>query len=321
VKTCWRSRPSLPSASSRSSGSHLPIHACSPWRDSRFTPARRGGIHPSVLSPSRRLLRAGGRPLSSLRAVGSTEPEAAFTLIELLVVVGFMGILMVLLTPAFTNIKSGGDVTSAAYTIKGVLDTARTYAKANNTYVWVGFFEEDVSQPSTNPATAGTGRIVMSIVASKDGTTLYDPSSPATIDPTKLIQVGKLTKIENEHLAGDALFTTTPSTPTGSTFNNRPPVTSRIASPPNSSPSTNSSTPFQYPVGSPAPSAQYTFVKAVQFSPGGEARIDNSADYTLQTAAEIGLRATHGTTVDIVSPNVVAIQFTGVGGSAAIYRK
>ena len=65
---------------------------------------------------------------------------------------------MVLIAPAFTTIKGGTDVTSAAYTIKGVLDTARTYAKANNTYTWVGFFEEDVSQSSTNPATAGTGQ-------------------------------------------------------------------------------------------------------------------------------------------------------------------
>ena len=77
---------------------------------------------------------------------------------------------MVLVAPAFTTIKSGGDATSAAYTIKGVLDTARTYAKANNTYVWVGFFEEDGSIPSASPtATPGNGRIVMSIVASKDG--------------------------------------------------------------------------------------------------------------------------------------------------------
>ena len=38
------------------------------------------------------------------------------------------------------DIKGGTDVTNAAYTIKGVLDTARTYAKANNTYTWVGFY-------------------------------------------------------------------------------------------------------------------------------------------------------------------------------------
>src|SRR5207302_3839174 len=118
----------------------------------------------------------------------------------------------------------------------------------------------------------------------------------------------KLTKIENAHLTA---FTDTPSN-TGSTFDTRPNVTStyRIGytTPPNSR------TPFQYPVGNPEPAAQYTFVKAVQFSPRGEAQVDNNADYTLQTTAEIGLRATHGTTVDTIGPNVVAIQFGGVGG-------
>jgi Tfp pilus assembly protein FimT len=59
-------------------------------------------------------------------------------------VVGING-LLALVVPAFTTIKSGTEVTTAAYTIKAVLDTARTYAKANNTYTWVGFYEEDVS--------------------------------------------------------------------------------------------------------------------------------------------------------------------------------
>src|SRR5437667_7461429 len=118
--------------------------------------------------------------------------EGGFTLLELLIVVGIIGLLMVLIAPAFTYIKGGTDVTSAAYTIKGVLDTARTYAKANNTYTWVGFYEEDVSQPSTNPPTLGTGRLVMSIVASNDGTTVYDPNNLAPIPATKLTQVGKL---------------------------------------------------------------------------------------------------------------------------------
>src|SRR5207237_6773668 len=91
---------------------------------------------------------------------------------------GIIAVLMALVVPAFTTIKSGTDATSAAYTIKGILDQARTYAMANNTYTWVGFYEEDVS--STTPATPGTGRLVMSIVASKDGTEVYTSvSSPA----------------------------------------------------------------------------------------------------------------------------------------------
>src|SRR6266568_5939720 len=114
------------------------------------------------------------------RAVGRRgDRRRAFTLIEMLVVMGIIALLMVLVAPAFTNLKSAGDVTGAAYTIKGVLDQARTYAMANNTYTWVGFFEEDVSTSSTNAATPGIGRIVMSIVASKDGTMIYNPTSPA----------------------------------------------------------------------------------------------------------------------------------------------
>src|SRR6266513_2567639 len=99
--------------------------------------------------------------------------EAGFTLIELLVVIGVIILLTALLTPAFTNLKSAGDVTSAAYMVKGVLEQARTYAMANHTYTWVGFYEEDASRPSTNPPTPGVGRLVMSAVASKDGTTIY----------------------------------------------------------------------------------------------------------------------------------------------------
>src|SRR6476661_2581977 len=103
--------------------------------------------------------RAGCSPISDLRPLTSAERgrSRGFTLLELLIVVGIIGLLLVLIAPAFNTIKGGTDVASAAYTIQGVLDTARTYAKANNTYTWVGFFEEDASQPSTNPATPGPG--------------------------------------------------------------------------------------------------------------------------------------------------------------------
>src|SRR5881398_1638634 len=207
--------------------------------------------------PQRERVRA-PRPAVALR-------EGGFTLLELLIVVGIIGLLMVLVAPAFTTIKGGTDVTSAAYTIKGVIDQARTYAKATNTYTWVGFFEEDVSQPSTNPATAGTGRLVMSIVASKDGTTIYTGtlSSPAVeLDPTKLIQVGKLTKIDNVHLQ---TFPDPTATPPPDTFATRPAPGLNTARIGDSSPDNPSLSPFRYPVG-PGTTTQYTFTKAVQFS-------------------------------------------------------
>ena len=266
------------------------------------------------------------------------ESVRGFTLLELLIVVGVIGLVLALIAPAFTTIKSGTDVTSAAYTIKGVLEAARTYAKANNTYTWVGFYEEDVSQSSTNPPTPGVGRVVLSIVASKNGTNVYGLGNGA-IDPTKLTQIGKLTKLENVHLP---LFAICQSNCTGDAFDTRPAVQndptagynySRFGElnglPPNTAPYT---TPynFQYPVGNPAPSAQYTFSKLLQFSPRGESRV-NGDSYDIRRLVEIGLIQTRGAAIPPPSGggtggsnfagNVVAVQINGFAGDVRIYRR
>jgi prepilin-type N-terminal cleavage/methylation domain-containing protein len=146
-------------------------------------------------------------PITRLRCATARRADhsvrAGFTLLELLVVIGIVALLMVLVAPAFTNLKSAGDMNNAAYTIKGVLDTARTYAKANNTYTWVGFYEENGSNPSSpNPDTPAVGRIIVSVVASKDGTMMYTAplTGLVTLTPANLIHVGKVSKIDSLHL-------------------------------------------------------------------------------------------------------------------------
>ena len=262
----------------------------------------------------------------------------AFTLIELVVVIAIIAVLTVLLVPAFTNLKSANDLTNAAYTIKGVLEQARTYARVNNTYAWVGFYEENGSIASTNPPTAGSGRLVMSSVASADGTTVYG-STPGGIDPTKLIQVAKLVKIDNLHLPLFAI-----GAGTGDTFETRPalqfdPIAgynySRLgelnAASPNTAPYTNSQYPFQYPVRNPAPTAQYTFLKTLQFSPRGESRI-NGNNYDVRRVVEIGLLQTRGSAVPAptngagtstatYNGNVIAVQISGFGSVVKLYRR
>jgi type II secretory pathway pseudopilin PulG len=245
--------------------------------------------------------------------------------LELLIVIGIIGLLLVLVTPAFKTIKGGNDVTSAAYIIKGVLDTARTYATSHNTYTWVGFYEEDVSQP-TNPAAPGIGRIVVSVVASTDGTMLYTPpiTSVVPLPSASLFQVGKLTKIDNMHLKtfSDPIlspvdnFNTrpTPGTPpndlTARIGNDTTDPASPVAP---SSPALR----FTYPLGG----TQYTFAKIIQFSPRGEGVI-GSSNYTAKTVCEIGVEPTHGASVPASIPkNVVAVQFTGLGGAVKIYQR
>ena len=261
-----------------------------------------------------------------------------FTLLELLIVIAIIAVLMILVVPAFTNLSGGNDITTNAYTIKGILEQARTYAKANNTYSWVGFYEEDSSKTSTSPATSGNGRLVMSIVASKDGTTIYKSGTPGAIDPTKLIQVGRLMKVDNSHLP---LLDV--GTGTGDTFDTRPIPDWDVfngyndarfgelnATAPNTAPNTNSQFPFQYPIGSPAPTGQYTFQKTLQFSPTGECRINST--YNVRRVVEIGLVQTHagaipvpisgsGTSAVVFNGNVVALQISGFASNVKIYRR
>ena len=283
--------------------------------------------HRLCLGPASRVERFNASTLQRFNAPRRAVAlrEGGFTLLELLIVVGIIGLLFVLITPAFTSIKGGTDVTSAAYTIKGVLDIARTYAKANNTYTWVGFYEEDASQASTGPATAGTGRVVMSIVASKGGTMLYATplGSSVTLDAAPnqaaLTQVGKLTKIENVHLK---TFSAPTATPPPDTFDARPApaLTAQIGDTTPADPYLS----FGYPVGSSSP--QYPFTKVIQFNPRGEGVVDNSNYFasgaSLTPVSEIGIEPTHGASVPgSLPPNVAAIQFTGLGGNVNIYRR
>ena len=124
-----------------------------------------------------------------------------------------------------------------------------------------------------------------------------------------LVAVGKLQHCNNVHLAG-ALTTA------GNMA--RPNVASNnyiIGIAPDSV------TPFDWPLGICANSGQYSFKKVINFDPQGVARIQysNNTD-AISPYTEVGLQQTHGTTVDTNSPNVVAIQLSGVGGNVTIYR-
>jgi prepilin-type N-terminal cleavage/methylation domain-containing protein len=227
------------------------------------------------------------------------DPESirGFTLLELLIVVGIIALLMVLIAPAFTTIKGGTDVTSAAYTIKGVLDTARTYAKANNTYTWVGF------AGSIGPTL--TGQVQVAIVASKDGTDLgtgVNVVGPPVDITSGVTPVGKLMRIDNIDI-GDT------GTPTndGTEFESRPAVNAayRISS------SGNTDYPFT--------AQQTTFNRWIRFSPRGEAVVKGGATQ-VALYAEVGVLPTHDTTL-APTPNIVAIQISGFGGNVRIYRR
>jgi len=235
------------------------------------------------------------------------KARCAFTLLELLIVVGIIAMLMVVVAPAFTNIKGGTDVTSAAYTIKGALDTARTYAKANNTYTWVGF--------AGSIGSTVTGNVAISVVASNDGTDLRTSDTTFSGDIGSVgggvTPVGKVIRLDNAHI-GD----TGNPTEDGTDFESRAEVDPG------------------YKIG--AAGSQYnslytfseqgtTFNRWIRFSPRGEAVVRGGA-IQVNPYAEVGVFPTHGTTLAATpdpapTGNLVAITVSGFGGAVRIYRR
>ena len=255
-----------------------------------------------------------------------------FTLLELLVVIAVIAILLALVAPAVTSLKKSDDLIAAAFAITGVLEQARHYAMANNTYTWVGFYEENSSAGSpTNeiPPYSGKGRLVMTTVYSCDGTSIFkDSDPPASLPTNRIKQIGKLIRTEGVHVTdiGPPLSPTPSPTPLPNSLNARPdwPYTyaavfnedhyNRLSS------DSADKTKFSFTA------QDYTFYKTVRFTPRGEANINST--YSLKRAAEIGLVPTHGTAAPSPPPsgsrysgNVIAIQFSGVGGNFKVYRQ
>jgi type II secretory pathway pseudopilin PulG len=258
----------------------------------------------------------------------------AFTLLELLIVVGIIALLMVLMAPAFTYMKSGADFTNAVYGIQGTLESARTYSKTNHTYVFVGFTEVDSSvAASANPQVAGVGRVAVAVVASKDGTRQFNYATSGQgsdwtsnySNGSRLVAIGRLQKYENMHFTPVDFPSWTPTDHPNSTMARYQPT-----GPPYSlgNASSTSVTPFSWPLGSPLNSGQYRFDRVIYFDPTGTARIAtaNNSDAIVQVM-EIDLLPTHGTAPS-PTPNPfiqdvgnhAAIQIAPMSGEIRVYR-
>jgi prepilin-type N-terminal cleavage/methylation domain-containing protein len=265
------------------------------------------------------------RPNSSLvTRHSSLQRKNAFTLLELLVVIAIIAILMVLVAPAFTKIKTGNDIATAATTIAGALEQGRNYAMGNNTYVWVGFYEEDVTATAptnTSPPYTGKGRVVIATVCSNDGTKIYEDSDPvAQLPANRIKQLGRLLKVEGIHMTDiGAPPTSTPSPAPSDSLDVRLDYPYTYAASINADHFNRISSDSADTTRFAFVAQNYTFFKTVRFNSRGEANLNST--YTLKNAAEIGLKPTHGTVVDTSTPNVVAIQFGGVAGNFKIYRR
>jgi type II secretory pathway pseudopilin PulG len=246
----------------------------------------------------------------------------------MLMVVAIIGIVLTFLTPAFTSIKMAGDLTNATSGMAGTLERARTYAMANSLYVYVGIAEVnadvDTATVPQSPATSNAGgRVVIAVVAVRDGTRGYDLLSslpdPAWTNYSSgawLIPLGKPETYENVHLA-NSLGTI--------------PTNGRMARPATSgayslgNKACKSITPFSWPLGTALGSGQYSFEKVIQFDPQGVARIQYATNQDIIVGwIEVALQQTHGSRIppEQSTPTgaIAAIQLDGMSGAVRIYR-
>lgn len=244
-----------------------------------------------------------------------------FTLVELLVVIGLMIVLMAFLGPAISRVATAGPA-KAYYDIAGLLEYARTYAMANQTYVFVGFAETDASQPDSSSSSSGIGRVHVAAVASRDGTPGFSAADPGRTwkagykDGNSLVAISKKLVFDNVHMTDVLPVTTTGPMAQRPVFNYQQIGTTTVE------------TPFTWPLGTPLgptskPGTAY-FDKGVMFDPNGVARISGAGDKIAQYI-ELCMQQTRKT-VDPGMPqeasvgNHAAISINGLTGAVTIFR-
>ncbi len=230
-------------------------------------------------------------------AAPRTPHQKGFTLPELLAVIAIMVLVMGFMGPAVNSIKDARGFDASLYQVADILNQARDHAIANNTYVWVGFFEENGDvQWERNKVTAGLGRIIISAVASTDGnrysqttnTLVANTVTNPTATQIRVTPISQLYKLPNIRLydfsADPNLNTNWPIVPAnyqvGNTAFGSTPV-------------------FWYPTNGTNAAVAYKFEKIIEFNPLGEAsRMANNLTQPPAPWLGVGLRATRGTADD-----------------------
>jgi prepilin-type N-terminal cleavage/methylation domain-containing protein len=245
-----------------------------------------------------------GFPPSNLRGLSRAR---GFTLIELLVVLAIIALLAVAMTPAFNAFAGANALTKAASDISSTLEYARAYAMANSTYVYVGFQEVDGIKPTS---TDGTGRLMVDVIASSNGTRPYTSLSGAAPSiTTNVIQINKIEALDNVHLAAA-------TTLTNGNMSTRPVAAVDLSS-------IDSTASFQWPLTNPA--FQNMFKKVIEFDPQGTARVQTGANFdsSISNYIEIPLVTAHGDqapTTQAQLANQAAVQVDGMTGALRTYR-
>lgn len=238
---------------------------------------------------------------------------------ELLTVLSITGFLALLSVPALQAMQRAGAFDKALYTIADSLNFAHTYAVANHTYVYVGLTEVDRTQNSmATPQKPGVGRVVLSIVATADGTS--DTNSWST-NGANITQVRSVQTFDFLHIASTGSFLTGTGTMAAPMSGGSTIPTTLVSVPAGAAPLT----PFSLPLGSSSGNGRYNFSDAnsqiLCFNPQGGVLLNGTAVQEL----EIDLQPTVGTVTPPAPSNVnqgnqAALLIDGITGVVDVCR-
>jgi prepilin-type N-terminal cleavage/methylation domain-containing protein len=213
----------------------------------------------------------------------------AFTLMELMVTVAIMALVMAIAIPSISGMKKAGSLGAAGHTVAGLLERARTYAMANNTYVWVGFLAENGGPPLT-----------LTVVASKNGGNNTDAANLELIaKPLRLGNVRLVAANTNDLNTNHPRRPAVPADGQVGDDNFAADVTISV------------------PTGG---GASVTFAKLVEFNPRGEAcKIGENtfAGAGLPDYLEVALAPARGASVS--GQAAAAVQVEGFSGQVRVY--
>jgi Tfp pilus assembly protein PilE len=209
----------------------------------------------------------------------------------MLVVIAILVILAALSIPAVSVLLKARTFDQTLATMSGNLEQARQYAVAQNTYVWVAF------------ATSSTN-VDMAVIASPDGTdTSPTWSGTVAAGSSTLIPVARIQTFGYTTLVS-------PNGASGSRTVNPATAPSTVGQPLNNSTAS-------FSVNLPSQSAATSFNYALQFTPSGQARIQDGApvdfiEFALQPQKAAGV---------VNAADGAVLQVNGLTGQTRVYRQ
>ncbi len=219
----------------------------------------------------------------------------AFSMVELLVVICLIAMLAVASLPALTSLNRSGLVTQTATSVASQLEQAREYAVAQNTYVWVGFYQD-----TTNL------KMSMVIAASNDGTDLTESTPDLGLIPNASVslihRVETFKQVELKE-AGDTSLRSLFDQPPNPASNMENALCSNGMA-------------FSVKIPGSTSTSPVRFTRMLQFTPNGGVRNQTGRAINL---VEFGLQSKVAAQ-DKSSRNVVVVRINGFTGMTQVYR-